>query len=541
MDSVDGICPAIAIRQRTPSRNPRSTVATATEIHDHLRLLFARVGRVVCDGLRRGGRDATRAESAAERLLRAARRARALLVGLPAGRSGGTPRADLLERLRKRGFRAAAGRRARSSTSRPRAARERAAGGPAAWCSSTALALRRGRRAARLAEALETALREGGGPRAWSQVAGRAAAALLGALRVRPLRAGLRGAAAAPVLVQQPLRRLPDLPRLRQPDRGRPGPRGARQARRRLAEGAIEPWNKPHYRGAAAELQRFARRRGIPLDVPWSDLAEEHRRLVLEGDEEFPGVVGFFRWLEAQEVQGAGARLPEPLPRLPGLPGLPGARLRPEALRVQVGGQSASTSVCALSVRRGAARSWPSWQLEERRARGRRAACCDELERRLRLPGGRGPRLPDASTGPSRRCRAARRSASRWPPRSAPACVGTLYVLDEPSVGLHPRDTDRLIGILKALRDQGNTVRRGRARHARIMEAADHVIDLGPGRGRAGRPRGLPGRLRRAAARRPRSLTGKYLRGELQIPVPARRAAGATACPCTCAARAPTT
>ena len=117
--------------------------------------------------------------------------------------------------------------------------------------------------------------------------------------------------------------------------------------------------------------------------------------------------------------------------------------------------------------------------------------------------------------------------------------MGTLYVLDEPSIGLHPRDTDRLIDVLKALRDQGNTVLV--VEHDRaIMKVADHVIDLGPGAGEQGGRVVFQGSYAELL-RDGRSLTGKYLRGELQIPVPAQRAAAATASPWPCAARAPTT
>src|SRR5579862_6937500 len=102
VQSVDGVCPAIAIRQRTPSRNPRSTVATATEIHDHLRLLFARVGRTICDSCgSEVGKDT--ADSVSERALGLAQGTR-VFVGFPL-QAGGTPLPDLFDRLQKKGFR----------------------------------------------------------------------------------------------------------------------------------------------------------------------------------------------------------------------------------------------------------------------------------------------------------------------------------------------------------------------------------------------------------------------------------------------------
>src|SRR5262249_6749525 len=107
-----------------------------------------------------------------------------------------------------------------------------------------------------------------------------------------------------------------------------------------LAEGAIEPWNKPHYRNLLAQLRRFARRRGVPLDVPWSFLDESHRRLVLEGDDEFTGVLGFFRWLEGRKYRVQGRAFLAPYRGYQECPACSGARLRPEALRVRLAGLS---------------------------------------------------------------------------------------------------------------------------------------------------------------------------------------------------------
>src|SRR5205814_9972034 len=119
---------------------------------------------------------------------------------------------------------------------------------------------------------------------------------------------------------------------------------------RTLRKGAVEPWNKPHYKAAQAELRRFARRRGISMDTAWKDLPEDHRRLVLEGDEEFQGVVGFFRWLETKKYK---VQVRVFLSRYRGYqvcPACHGARLRPEALGVRVGGRSIDET-CSLSVR----------------------------------------------------------------------------------------------------------------------------------------------------------------------------------------------
>jgi excinuclease ABC subunit A len=287
-----------------------------------------------------------------------------------------------------------------------------------------------------------------------------------------------------------------------------------------LAEGAIEPWNKPHYRNLLAQLRRFARRRGIPFDVPWSFLDEGHRRLVLEGDDEFTGVLGFFRWLEGRKYR---VQVRAFLARYRGYQGCPacsGARLRPDALRVRIGGQSIR-DVSAMPV--GAVRRF----LAELRLEGAEKAVAsrvlDEVDRRLGF-------LENVGLDYLSLDRASATLSGGESQRIALAAalgtglVGTLFVLDEPSVGLHPRDTDRLIGILKALRDQGNTV--VVVEHdTSLVEAADHVIDLGPGAGEQGGKVVYQGPTSSLEGE-PRSLTAKYLRGDLRIPVPARRRRG---------------
>ena len=141
-----------------------------------------------------------------------------------------------------------------------------------------------------------------------------------------------------------------------------------------LGEGAIEPWNKPHYRNLQAQLRRFARRRGIPLDVPWSFLDEAHRRLVLEGDEDFTGVLGFFRWLEGRKYR---VQVRAFLARYRGYqecPACGGARLRPEALRRHARGP---LDPRRLGDARGGGAALPGGPGARRDgARDRRAACC---------------------------------------------------------------------------------------------------------------------------------------------------------------------
>jgi excinuclease ABC subunit A len=508
VDEVDGICPAIAIRQRTLSRSPRSTVATATEIHDHLRLLFARVGRTVCDGC---GEEVRResAASVAERLLGEPEGTR-VLVGFEPEEPLDAPS---LASLVKRGHhRLVLGEDVVEIADLPEA------GVPSgAAVLVDRVALREGERG-RLVESLEAALKEGRG-RAIAVVAGRERSRVSERFECVPC---------GRVFVEP----QPRLFSFNNPFGACPSCHGfgnlievdldlvVPDKHKSLAEGAVEPWNKPHYRAVLTQLRRFARRRGIPMDVPWSFLDEAHRRLVLEGDEEFTGILGFFRWLEGRKYR---VQVRAFLARYRGYQGCPacgGSRLRPEALQVRLGGLTIQ-DVAALPV--GAARRFLSGLALAPQDEAIAARIVHEVDRRLSF-------LEDVGLDYLDLDRASATLSGGESQRIALAAalgtglVGTLFVLDEPSVGLHPRDTDRLIGILKALRDQGNTVVVVEHDQA-ILAAADHVIDLGPGAGDQGGRVVYQGPAE-ALGNEPRSLTAKYLRGDLRIPVPARRRRG---------------
>jgi excinuclease ABC subunit A len=516
LDSMDGICPAVAIRQRPPARNPRSTVATATEIHDHLRLLYARMGRTVCP---RCGTTVSRdtAASVAERLRALPEDARAM-IAFPAA-VGGTPRADLLDRLRKRGFR-------RLLDGEGAIDLEAAADPAVALGDPLHVVVDRVAPAAdpvsRIAEAVETAFAEGAG-RAVVQVAGGPRLAFSEAFECA--RCGSAFVEPEPRLFSfnNPFGACPTchgFGNLIEVDQELVVPDPSRT----LAGGAVEPWNRPRYRNVVAELKRFCRRRGIPLDVAWAALAEEDRRLVLEGDEEFHGVIGFFRWLETRKYK---VQVRVFLSRYRGYqvcPDCAGRRLRREALQVKVGGRDID-EVCALSVRE--ARDFMSALAFEGEEGAAAARIVGELERRLRYLADvgldyltLGRPFATLSGGEAQRIALAAALGT--------ALVGTLYVLDEPSVGLHPRDTKRLIAILETLRDQGNTV--VVVEHDRaIIRVADHVVDLGPGAGEQGGRVVFAGSCRELLAEG-RSLTAKYLRGELALtPRPRPRKAGGTA------------
>jgi excinuclease ABC subunit A len=259
-----------------------------------------------------------------------------------------------------------------------------------------------------------------------------------------------------------------------------------------IQQGAIEPWSKPHYRAQLAELKRAARKAKLRLDVPWSELTEDEVRFVsrvpralpdeqprIEGDdyEGHPRVLPLAR---AEEVQGSRPSVSQPLSRLPHVPDCGGARLRREARDVRVGGRTIDR-VAALTVREAQA-FFATLQLTKRR--GDRGQGAEGNPRRLSFLSDVGldyltlDRLSSTlSGGEAQRINLATSLGS--------ALVGTLYVLDEPSIGLHSRDNLRLIAILRQLRDQGNTVLV--VEHdADMIKVADHIVDLGLGAGEQG-------------------------------------------------------
>ncbi len=284
-----------------------------------------------------------------------------------------------------------------------------------------------------------------------------------------------------------------------------------------LAEGAIEPWTKPKYRPLATEMKRHARGAGVPLDVPWQDLTTEQQSFVLNGDGKFWGVRGFFEHLERKKYK---LHVRVFLSRYRGYSvcgDCNGQRLRQEARQVRVGGKDIC-QVTAMTVEE-ATRFFAEMKLSRQEA-DIAGKLLEEINDRLRYLNDVGleyltlDRLASTlSGGEAQRIQLATSLGSRL--------VGTLYVLDEPSIGLHSRDTARLIKILHDLRNLGNTILV--VEHdAEIMRAADSILDLGPGAGENG------GRLIASGTydevrQNPASLTGRYLSGELRIPLPAVR------------------
>ena len=559
VDRIEGICPAIAIRQKNSIRNPRSTVGTTTEIHDYLRLLFARIGRTFC---RQCGQEVVRdtAEIVA-RYLGGLPEGTRLLIGfdMPVmdpgdvhestdaetddedsgiGDSGlgirntaPTP-ASLtftLNELRRKGFHRLYinGRTVTIDDLSPADVRDQ---------STLKVIIDRvkldGDMRGRLTDSIEMAYREAGGKAfAIEDPAGSSAEAL-----------GAKADAKTHVFSERfecqncKLTYQAPQPRLfsfNNPFGACPTCHGfgnvieldldlvVPDPSKSVQQGAIEPWTKTHYRAQLAELKRAAKVAGVSMDIPWNDLNDEEKRFIVEGDgKDYDGIRGFFRWLERKKYK---VHVRVFLSRYRGYltcPDCGGARLRREARDVRVGGRTID-QVSADTVRE-AQQFLAALQLSDKEtAIGGKVL--KEIQKRLKFLSDVGldyltlDRLSSTlSGGESQRINLATSLGS--------SLVDTLYVLDEPSIGLHSRDNLRLINILRQLRDQGNTVLV--VEHDEDMiRVGDTIIDLGLGAGEQGGRVVFAGSLEKLLLDQ-RSLTSKYLRGDLAIPVPSTRRRG---------------
>ncbi len=523
VDEIAGINPPVAIRQKNTARNPRSTVATATELYDFLRLLFARAGRTYCPQCGAQVRPDT-VDQVAERMLEQPEGSRwyALFpVRFPAASAGTPPTSeairDQLFDLRRKGFNRLfqQGRTFEFSTpeslleidfSRPLYALvDRMVIGPDL----------RGR----LVDAVEICYRE----------AGEAVFERAGVEPPQQMRFSERYACKKCDL--EFLRPEPRLFSFNSPFGACPRCQGfgnvidydldliVPDKTLSLDEGAIEPWTKPQYEWCLEELRSHARGR-VRMNVPFAALTAAERSFVLDGAGRFGGVRGFFRWLETKKYK---LHVRVFLSRYRGYTRCPecdGARLRKEALYVRVGGRTLG-DVVRMSIAEAKA-FFDGLELSPEES-AVAARVLEEIRQRLKFLNDVGldyltlDRLSSTlSGGEAQRIQLATCLGSRL--------VGACYVLDEPSIGLHSRDTARLVRILEELRDLGNTIIV--VEHdADVMRAADHIIDLGPGAGEQGGRVIFTGPFSDLIANGARSLTGAYLRGDRTVsPVRARRA-----------------
>jgi excinuclease ABC subunit A len=562
VDLIDGLAPAIAIKQKNTTRNPRSTVATATEIYDYLRLLYARCGTVhcvFCDGLvKRDSMDEVAAavlalgdgtrlqalfpvttatpvsDAAAKTAMPAARAAKmagkagaktSLKAG-PVVNGGDSPHTETLKarltELRTKGFNRLYQQGKIVEFSTPESLLDLDFTLPVFVLLDRIVVNAENR--ARIVDAAEIAYREGGEvifeevPR--DETGERKRHRFSGAFECTSCHRAGKEPEPRLFSFNNPFGACPrcqgfgntvdfDL-NLVIPDKGLS-----------LSEGAIDPWERPKYRPWFADLKKHAAELGVPMNVPWRELPEAARETVLRGNNQrvpgFVGVYGFFAQMERKKYKLHVRVMLSKYRGYAECPDCRGQRLRAEARSVRIEGknicQATALTIAEAKAFFAALKLSP---MQEEIA----GPILHEVRQRLSFLDAVGleyltlDRLASTlSGGEAQRIQLATSLGSRL--------VGALYVLDEPSIGLHTRDTARLIRILEDLRDLGNTILV--VEHdADVLRAADHLLDLGPGAGEFGGQLLAEGVLAEIEAN-PASLTGRYLSGQISIPVPTRR------------------
>jgi excinuclease ABC subunit A len=522
VDLIQGISPAMAIEQKTNTRNPRSTVATTTEVYDYLRILFARIGKTFC---RKCGKLVTRdsvrtvqeslANLVAQGVLEGGMQfALKIVVAFPLPTHSRETVAQAIDNLRKEGFfrvivdDSVIDLNEGSVSPRTRPGE--------ILVVVDRLTLRSGDENNRLADSVETAFSAGAGR----------AVVLIPATKEQFHFNQNFACSDCHIVYEEP---DPRLFSFNNPFGACPECQGFGRAvgidmdlvvpdkDKSLRGGAIQPWTTPKFKEHLRSLVRNASAAGIRLDVPYRDLTAVEQRVLHDGYGDFVGLTGFFRMVERKSYKISYRVLLSRYRGYTTCPGCGGARLRSEALQVRIGDHNIA-SVVAMTICR-ARVFFESLGLSEyeftiaRRILG-------ELRKRLGYLDDVGigyltlDRLSSTlSGGESQRINLATSLGS--------SLVGAVYVLDEPSIGLHPRDNARLIRILSALRDAGNTVIV--VEHdPDMMRAANVLVDLGPGAGEAGGEVVYSGPLE-GVLREKRSLTGDYLSGRKSIPVPRHR------------------
>jgi len=537
-DRIDGIPPAIAVTGSHATRSSRSTVGTATETTDYLRLLYAKIGRVACRGC---GREVQRdtPQSAAE-MLRALPDGTRLLIAFPIAPGPENDLAGLAATLREDGFvRLVVGDRTVNLADEPDL--DLAAAGAAPGNGLYAIVDRLTARHApdaRVRDSLETAFAKGRGRCSVfveeTEGAGPDGVPRGGRRTIdgRPWRR--LGFSAALACEDCGLEYAPPEPRLfsfNSPLGACPQCEGfgnvidldmdlvVPDPTRSIRDGAIAPWNTPAYAHELEELLALAPDYGLPVDVPFRQLEPRHVELIVQGvpERNFGGLRGFFAWLERRKYKMHIRVFLSRWRSYRPCPACHGARLRPEALAVRIAGKSIA-DVAAMKVADAAAffrgLSLSDWDRQVARM------VLDQVHARLGYLEAVGlgyltldRTLRTLSGGEVRRVALTSALGS--------SLVNMLYVLDEPSIGLHPRDIRRLIDAILGLRDRGNTVVVVEHEEA-VLRAADEVIEIGPGAGERGGKvvfQGPPRDMENA----PQSLTGDYLAGRRGIAAPGRR------------------
>lgn len=529
VDEINGIAPAIAIRQKNSTKNPRSTVATQTEIYDYLRLLFARAGQTFCHVC---GREVKKdsPESAATEILSGIDNGTRFYVIFPIDTEG-------------------------QPSAKPTRTRSKTAKAAAADLSITAhlIALMQAgfSRLYRDGEVIELTK-----PEDYNYADLTNTFVLVDRLKadegirqrlVDSLELCFREAHAARIVTtdgnelkfsDQYICKYdgtrydepePHLFSFNSPTGACPTCQGfgntigvdyglvISNPLLSLNEGAIEPFTRPQHAWAQKELFAYAKQAGIDLKKPFADLDDWQQNNIIYGDEGWRGIKGFFKWMETKKYKLHVRVFLAKYRGYTRCPDCDGQRLRQEARDVKIGKLSLP-EIVEMSIR-DAFDFFETLELSEERTKIAEKLLL-EIRRRLKFLVevgldylNLGRLAATLSGGEAQRIQLATNLGS--------LLVGTLYVLDEPSIGLHPRDNDRLIHILEHLRDIGNTV--VVVEHDEdTMRAADKVLDIGIYAGEFGGELVYEGDLK-GLLKDKNSLTAKYLRGDMQIKVPQKR------------------
>ena len=515
VERIEGVPPAIAIDQSGQVRTSRSTVGTMTELADYFKLLYARFAQLYCRGCGKPVRCDTPSMIAAELAERAAKAGDPRLeICFPLAVPGNFTAEEVTTLLAAQGYTRVHARQEGSEGDVLQVVQDRfrlAAADPGRVAEALEAALQRGQ------GRLTVFAGEGEGEEAW------------------PYSTGLH-CAECDIDYNNP---TPGLFSFNSPIGACETCRGFGRVigvdfslavpdeSKTLAEGAVKPWQTQSFRECQDDMMRMAPKYGVAVDVPFRDLPPEHRRWVLEGDEKWKswasswprywyGVRHFFDWLESKSYKMHIRVLLSRYRSYTECPACRGARLKPDALlwRLPLGGTLAIHELMALPVTKLRERLI-GWDLAADEAG---AMVLDEIRNRLDY-------LADVGLGYLTLDRQSRTLSGGEVQRInltgalGASLVNTLFVLDEPSVGLHPRDIGRIVKTMARLRDAGNTLLV--VEHdPQVMLAADELLEIGPGAGERGGElvaRGTPSEI---AANR-RSITGPWLSGEKNI---ARRA-----------------
>ena len=514
VDSIEGLSPAIAIQQHNPSKNPRSTVGTVTEIYDYLRLLYAKAGRPYCPSCHKPIKAWSAQGIAAELLSKCAGRKTRIFAPLVRGRSGTYE--ELFARLRKAGFTKARADGKLFPLETPPELKRYIKHDIDLFVDEFTISKEDRER---LSEAVELALAQSKGLLI-AEDAAKGAGNLYSENNACPS-CGISFPELEPRLFSfnSPHGACPECdglgikieidPDLVVPDKDKSVNGGALEAWANPVTTRTHRW-KGSWSGYYADmLNTAAGENGIDLDKPWKDLPRSHRDMLLHGAGDFEGVVtNLKRRHNESESEFVKEEIYTKFMRETVCPKCKGLRLKPEGLSVLVGGRNI-TQVTALPL--GAAKELMGALDLNEKERAIARLILKEINSRLSFLNDVGlgyisldRRSETLSGGEAQRIQLATQIGS--------GLTGVLYVLDEPTIGLHQRDNARLINTLKSLRDIGNTLLVVEHDEA-VIRGADHIIDLGPGAGLAGGyvvAQGTPAELMRNR----KSVTAPYLTGE---------------------------